>query len=124
MSKKQEKLGHLAETDLTEFVIPVLCTGTRYARVMAESYAQAAEKAVRKIEGDNEYADHQFGDLKALALQPELMLPPEKRAEWPYWAYGWYGTDGIDWRQYRTDQGPGSIPSIAEESWPIAPYKE
>ena len=62
--------------------------------------------------------------MKTLALQPSLMLAPEDRASWPYWSYGWTGTDGVDWRAYRTDKGIKSIPDIAEESWPIPPYKD
>lgn len=125
MPKENEmKLGHQAQTELTEFLIPVLCTGTRCRRVMAKTYAEAAEEAVKKIGSENEYSDNRFGDFRALALPPELMLEPKDRATWPYWAYGWHGTDGIDWRQYRTDKGIGDIPDIAEESWPIPPYED
>lgn len=124
MPKPQEKLGHLAETELTEFLIPVLCTGTKLVRVTAETYAEAAKEAAEKVETDNRYSGSGVCDLKTLALQPELMLAPADRKAWPYWGYGWHGTDGVDWRAYRTDKGIASIPDIAEESWPIAPYTE
>lgn len=125
MQKDASKLGHLNSPDgLTEFVIPVLCTGTRTVRVMAQTYAQAIREAEEKIEGDNRYAEGRLEDFRAKALAPELMLEPDKRASWPYWGYGWHGTDGVDWRSYRTDKGPGSVPDIAEESWPIPPYSE
>ena len=123
MQKDTSKLGHLAAPDgLTEFVIPVLCTGTRTVRVMAQTFAQAVKEAEDKIRDDNRYASHGLEDFQAKALAPELMLAPDGRASWPYWGYGWSGTDGTDWRTYRTDKGPGSIPDIAEESWPIPPY--
>lgn len=125
MQKDVSKLGHLSCPDgLTEFVIPVLCTGTRTVRVMAQTYAQAIKEAEEKLEGDNRYTERRLEDFRAKALAPELMLEPNKRADWPYWGYGWHGTDGVDWRSYRTDKGPGSIPDIAEESWPIPPYGE
>lgn len=124
MAKDVSKLGHLAKPELTEFLIPVLCTGTKLVRVSAQTYAQAAKEATERIEKDNRYSSDRVPDLKTLALPPELMLAPEDRASWPYWGYGWYGTDEVDWRSYRTNAGIGSIPDIAEESWPIAPYED
>lgn len=122
---RNAKLGHLArDVELTEFSIPVLCTGVRYRRVFAQTCAQATQEAEREVEKDNRYSADALQDFKARALAPELMLEPGKRASWPYWGYGWHGTDGIDWRSYRTDKGPGSIPDIAEESWPVPPFED
>lgn len=124
MQEKETKLGHLAKPELTEFLIPVLCTGTKLVHIHAKDYASAAKEAVEKIERENPYSEDPLNDLKTLPLQPELMLAPEDRESWPYWGYGWYGTDGVDWRGYRTDKGISDIPGIAEESWPIAPYSD
>lgn len=117
------KLGHLPQAgSLTEYLIPVLCTGVKYIRLSAASMADAVKRAEDKITKENRYSSNELYDFKARALAPELMLEPEDRAAWPYWGYGWYGIDGIDWRSHRTDKGPGAIPDIAEESWPMAPF--
>lgn len=50
---------------------------------------------------------------------PEFGLPANQLKTWPYWSYGYRGSDGCDWRQYTTDKGPMSIPSYAEEAFPI-----
>lgn len=128
MPENESKLRHLEKNvELTEFLIPVRCTGIRNVRVMAGTYAQAIREAEEQVRGLQRYSSEEIGklqDFKAEALALTLMLAPEQRAAWPYWGYGWYGTDGVDWRSYRTDKGPGSIPDIAEESWPIPPFED
>lgn len=49
----------------------------------------------------------------------KFSLPTDKLKSWPYWGYGYYGSDGCDWRQYYTNKGLSSIPSYAEEVWPM-----
>lgn len=49
----------------------------------------------------------------------KLQLSTEEMKSWPYWGYGYYGTDGCDWRQYYTSEGWKGIPSYAEECWPM-----
>lgn len=118
------KLGHLAKPDgLTEYLIPVLCTGIKYVRTRTQTFAQAVQEAEEKIKTGNAYASDSLSQFMARALAPELALNPDQRKTWPYWGYGYYGTDGVNWRSCQTDQGPGSIPDIAEESWPIPPFE-
>lgn len=128
MENGKDKLGHLARNvQLTEFIVPIRCTGIRNVRISAQTYAQAVKEAEDQVRTDQRYSSGEIGrlqDFKAEALAPTLMLEPGQRAAWPYWGYGWHGTDGVDWRSYRTDKGPGSIPDMAEESWPIPPYKD
>lgn len=38
---------------------------------------------------------------------------------WLYWSYGYYGSDGCDWRQYYTNKGIRDIPNFAEEVKPL-----
>lgn len=52
---------------------------------------------------------------------PALGLDAEELKAWPFWTYGWYGTDGIDWRARATDRGLAGIDGIAEEATPLAP---
>ncbi len=49
----------------------------------------------------------------------KLSLDSEELKTWPFWRYGWYGTDGCDWREYATDKGFEGIESIAEEASPL-----
>lgn len=117
------KLGHLpVRHGLTEFVIPVNVTGVLTERVMADTFVQAQKKIQKKLHDANDLSSRKLHDMCVCCNSPLMSLSPEQRATWPYWAYGWYGTDGVDWRQYETDKGPGSIPDIAEESWPIPMY--
>lgn len=124
MQGDPSKLQHLpAKYDLTEFVVPVTITGVLTERVMAETFVQAQEKIRKKLHDANDLSSsRQLHDMRVYCDSPNMSLSPEQRATWPYWAYGWYGTDGVDWRQYETDKGPGSIPDIAEESWAIPAY--
>lgn len=118
------KLGHLADPGgMTEYLIPVLCTGVKYVRTKMPDYSLAIKSAEDKIKTDNRYATDGLRQFTARALAPELALDPDQRKTWPYWAYGYYGTDGVNWRACQTDRGPGSIPDIAEESWPIPPFE-
>lgn len=50
-----------------------------------------------------------------------LNLNDEQKLAWPWWGYGWFGTDGIDWRQYYTDKGLAGIgcKCIVEELYPM-----
>lgn len=118
------KLGHLpVKHGLTEFVIPVTITGVLTERVLAKTFVQAQREIQKKLHDANDLSSaRRLGDMRVYCDSPNMSLSPEQRATWPYWAYGWYGTDGVDWRQYETDKGPGSIPDIAEESWPIPAY--
>lgn len=120
---RRKRLGHLSQPDgLTEYVIPVVCTGTKYVRVRASDIKTAKAMAIEKQDRENRFSSDCMTDFKAEAMPPQLQLAPEDRAAWPYWGYGWYGSDGTDWRSYRTDGGPGSIPDMADESWPIPPF--
>lgn len=117
------KLGHLpVKHGLTEFVIPVTVTGVLTERVMADTFVQAQKKIQKKLHDANDLSSRKLHDMCVCCNSPLMSLSPEQRATWPYWAYGWYGTDGVDWRQYETDKGPRSIPELAEESWPIPMY--
>lgn len=49
----------------------------------------------------------------------KLRLSAQELRSWPYWLYGWYGTDGCDWRQYPTADGMAAIPDMAEEATPL-----
>ena len=113
----ERKLGHLSKPELTEFSVPVLCTGIKYVRLFAENQEDAVKRASRTAMAENSFSAGALGEFTARALVPELALKPD-------WGYGWYGTDGCDWRSYRTDKGIRSIPSSAEESWPIPPYTD
>ena len=125
MDKNPEKLGHLPQQDgLAEYLVPVRVTGIKYYRCRASDVVEASKQAAGKVRMDFEYATDRLSGLDVQAMAPELELRPEDRPGWPYWGYGWHGTDGIDWRSYRTDKGPASIPDIAEESWPIPPFSE
>lgn len=50
----------------------------------------------------------------------ELMLTEDQVKAWPFWSYGYHGTDGIDWRQYHTAGGFESLPSYTEEAEPLS----
>lgn len=119
-----QKLGHLSTPELTEFSVPVLCTGIKYVRLFAENQEDAVKRASRTAMAENSFSAGALDEFTARALVPKLALRPEDRASWPYWSYGWHGTDGCDWRTYRTDKGIRSIPASAEESWPIPPYTD
>lgn len=58
-----------------------------------------------------------------LLSNPNFPLKTKQLKTWPYWMYGYYGSDGCDWRQYCTNKGWQSIPEYAEEAWPIAAYQ-
>ena len=49
----------------------------------------------------------------------KLHLSADELTRWPYWLYGWWGTDGCDWKAYPTDQGMKGIPDVAEEAQPL-----
>lgn len=112
----------MQDQTLTEYLIPVLCTGIKYKTVHAKDAVEAGRIAQDKVDMEMRYSSDAMSGLTCRALAPELALRPEDRESWPYWAYGWHGTDGVDWRQYRTDKGIGAIPDIAEESWPIPAF--
>lgn len=52
-------------------------------------------------------------DNKDLGISKDLM------GAWPFWNYGWYGSDGTDWRSYATACGLKSVPDYAEEATPL-----
>ena len=51
--------------------------------------------------------------------QMEEPLTGEQKLLWPWWHYGWSGTDPNDWRAYATKDGLGGVPDIAEEATPL-----
>lgn len=106
-----------------EYIIPVIVTGIKYRRVRTdEGISAAVRAAVEAEEMENTYSGAPLASMKASPMMPECIIPDSERDVWPYWGYGWHGTDGEDWRSGRTDKGRASIPDIAEESWPIRPY--
>ena len=123
--KDPSKLQHLpGDYGLTEFVVPVRITGVLTERVMAETFGQARQEIRMRLQVENNLSSRRLDDIQINCQAPVMSLSPEQRATWPYWGYGWYDTDGVDWRQYDTDKGPQSIPDLAEESWPIPAYHD
>lgn len=101
-----------------EFLFPVKYSVIRYERVVADSVQDAlslvTQKAHTRARFELDLADDQFE-----VLAPRLALSTEEREAWPYWEYGYTGTDGLDWRVGYTDKGQGDIPSFAESRNPV-----
>lgn len=51
-----------------------------------------------------------------------LPLTAKEMQTWKYWSYGYWGSDGCDWRGYRTDKGWQDIPDYADEATPIKAF--
>lgn len=107
-----------------KFAIPVKFTGVKTFHVDADTLDEALKMVGEKADTLERYELTQLGRMSHDILAPAMMLREEDLSSWPYWAYGWHGTDGCDWRQYMTNKGRGDIPDIAEEFWPIPPYND
>lgn len=103
-----------------EFIIPVRFTGTRCYHLSKPTLDEAVEEAKHKA---YVAASFEIGltDTQTDVLSPRLMLTDEQLRDWPYWAYGYTGTDGVDWRVHYTKDGRASIPDFAEQSYPVPP---
>lgn len=101
-----------------EFMIPVQYIGIRHARVQADSL----EEAVKKVRSEADFKVRFEMNLSRPhyeVLAPVLMLTEEEKLSWPYWEYGYSGSDGVDWRVHYTKDGLASIPDYAETKNPV-----
>lgn len=99
-------------------MFPVQYTGIRYKRVTADSFDEAVAKVQDDAERFKRFELH-LVDSTSAVLAPCLMLTDEELKTWPCWAYGFYGTDGTDWRVHYTNKGRQDIPDYAEEVYPV-----
>lgn len=101
-----------------EFMFPVRYTGVGHKRVIADNLESALKMVKEQAETTARY-DIPLSDVQVDILAPELMLTEEEKETWPFWEYGYTGTDGVDWRTHYTRDGRASIPDYAEESHPV-----
>ncbi len=101
-----------------EFLFPVKYSVIRHERVEANTLQDALSIVQRKARTranlELGIADDQFD-----VLAPRLALSAKERETWPFWEYGYTGTDGVDWRVGYTDKGKKDIPSFAESCSPV-----
>lgn len=104
---------------MAEFMFPVKFAGTKHIRVEADSLEEAMKKCNHEAETAARYEMYQLTGTTYDVLVPVLVLLDEDKETWPYWGYGYHGTDGVDWRVHYTNKGKSDIPSYAEEIFPV-----
>ena len=98
--------------DIAELAMPIT------EEEAAEFRAEDAESAGT---ANPNPAVHRTRRLSA-ELKPNEKAPkdPEVLKLWPYWLFGWSGTDPSDWRSHPTACGLLGIPDISEEITPLS----
>lgn len=103
-----------------EFIIPVKFTGTASYHLSGANLEDALDKARKKADMTAQYELAGYlSDATFDVLAPVLALKEEQLPSWPYWCYGYHGTDGVNWRSRFTDKGPDGIPDFAEARYPV-----
>ncbi len=101
-----------------EFLIPIKYTGIKHQRVTADTLQEALEIVSQKADIQT-HCELTLSNSQFDILAPRLMISEEEKESWPYWEYGYTGTDGVDWHVGYTNKGKKDIPEFAETIAPV-----